>query len=237
MSLQFVNKGVIFLKNVNRIIWGIILILVAAVIALNSLDIIEFNIFFDGWWTLFIIIPSFVNFITKGDKITSLVFFAIGVFLLLCCQDILEFEIFWKLLVPAIIAIIGVKLIFSSSKKSKTDNIRARVREEGREIPSDTAVFNGAKSDYTNRVFDGAELTACFGGVECDLCGAIIDRDCVINASAIFGGITIYVPDDVRVISNATGIFGGIEINKSNPDGAHTLYIDGVAAFGGIEIK
>lgn len=226
------------MKNIRRIVWGIVLILAAVVIALHSLEIIDFNIFFSGWWTLFIIVPAFVDLITKREgKLGSVFWLAVGVFLLLCAQGIFEYNMLWKLLLPVIIAIIGIKLIVSSARKEKTDGIRTRVREEGRTVASDSAIFSGAKSDYTDRVFDGAELFACFGGVECDLRGAVIDRDCVINASAIFGGVTIYVPDDVKVISNATGIFGGVDISKSNPNGTHTIYLEGVAAFGGIDVE
>ena len=53
------------MKKSSSIIWGIVLIIIGAVFALNSLDITDIDIFFDGWWTLFIIVPSAIGFFTE----------------------------------------------------------------------------------------------------------------------------------------------------------------------------
>lgn len=225
------------MKNLRKIIWGLIFIAAATLIALDSFDVIDFDIFFDGWWTLFIIIPSFVDMVTDKFKLSSIICFGVGVFLLLSAQGIVEFQLIWKLIVPVVIGVIGVKMIISSFKKEKTDKIYESIHNEGREIKNGTAIFGGADLNFDNMVFDGAELTSCFGGVKCDLSRAVIDRDCVINASAIFGGIDIIIPDNVKVVNNVTALFGGIDVKKSDPHGAHTLYIEGIAAFGGIDVK
>ena len=49
------------------------------------------------------------------------------------------------------------------------------------------------------KVFRGAELNAIFGGIDYDLRGAVIEPDCAIKATAIFGGIDIIVPENVKV--------------------------------------
>ena len=225
------------MKNIKRAIWGIILILAAIVIALNSFDIIDFDLFFDGWWTLFIIVPSFASLFSKGDRISGLFGLLFGIFLLLCARDILEFDMIWKLLLPAFVAYLGLKMISSAFKKNKTDRIVAEIKLNGGDLQHGVAVFCGTEMDFTNTVFDGADLTAVFGGVECDLRGAIIDRDCVIKVCAAFGGIDIQVPDNVKVVTNTTSIFGGVDVEKSNSSGVHTIYIEGICAFGGIDIK
>ncbi|MGN0383208.1 MAG: LiaF domain-containing protein, partial [Eubacterium sp.] len=82
-------------------------------------------------------------------------------------------------------------------------------------------------------------LTAIFGGVKCDLRNAIIDSDVVINTSSTFGGIEIYVPSNVKVKIKSTPIFGGVS-NKANTktdENSHTIYINGIVVFGGVEIK
>ena len=93
--------------------------------------------------------------------------------------------------------------------------------------------------NFDGEKFTGTSVTAVFGGVELDLRNAIIEEDVVINASAIFGGIDIYVPTNVKVKTKSMPIFGGVN-NKANisPDEKkHTIYINGTAIFGGIEIK
>ena len=49
------------MKKVGNILWGIVLIIIGLIIGGNALGIVNINIFFDGWWTLFIIIPCFIG--------------------------------------------------------------------------------------------------------------------------------------------------------------------------------
>ena len=86
------------MKNLRRAIWGLIFVAAAVVIALNSFDIIDFNIFFEGWWTLFIIVPSFAGLITDRDKSGPIFGLCLGIFLFLCARDILDFDMIWKLI-------------------------------------------------------------------------------------------------------------------------------------------
>lgn len=225
------------MKNLRRTLWGIVLVGAAVIMALNSFGIINFEVFFDGWWTLFIIIPSFVGLIEKKDKSGSIFGLLIGIIFLLCAQDIIDFDLIWKLSLPLFIAYIGLKMILSSFKKNKTDRIVKEIKIEGGNLQSGVAVFSGTELNFDNVVFEGAELTAVFGGVDCDLRNAIIDRDCVIKVCAVFGGIDINVPDNVKVVTNTTSIFGGVDISKSNPNGIHTLYIEGLCMFGGVDIE
>ena len=43
------------MKKIESILWGLVLIVVGVIIGLNTMGITNINIFFDGWWTLFII--------------------------------------------------------------------------------------------------------------------------------------------------------------------------------------
>ena len=61
------------MKKVNRILWGIALVAVGIILALNAFGITDLNLFFDGWWTLFIIVPCTVSLITSYDKSGSLI--------------------------------------------------------------------------------------------------------------------------------------------------------------------
>ena len=101
------------MKKVSSILWGIVLIAAGALFALNALNITNIDIFFDGWWTLFIIVPCAVGLFTEREKTGNIIGVAVGVFLRLCCQDVLSFTMLWKLLVRAIVVIIGVKMGFT----------------------------------------------------------------------------------------------------------------------------
>ena len=54
------------MKNITKILWGTALIAVGGIIALNAFGITDIELFFDGWWTLFIIVPCLVGIIWKS---------------------------------------------------------------------------------------------------------------------------------------------------------------------------
>lgn len=222
------------MKRISRVIWGIMLIAAGVLFALNALEITKIDVFFDGWWTLFILVPCTIGLFTEREKTGNLIGIVIGVFLLLCCQDILDFSLVWKLLVPVIIVIIGLKMLIGSFHKPK--DLVVKTNASNCKCKRVCAVFSGSDLNYDGAMFEGAALTAVFGGVECDLRNAIIEKDCTIQACAIFGGIDLFVPSNVNVKVNSTSIFGGTSNKTAVHDNAPTIYINGTCMFGGIEI-
>ncbi len=229
------------MEKTKKIIWGIVLIAAGVLWALSTLNLVEVDIFFDGWWTLFIIVPSIISLFTGSDKADALIWLAIGGALLLCAQGVLEYGMIFKLILPAIIVIIGVKLIFNSFSDKKAEAAIKEMAENTENIENVFAIFTGIKADCSGKVFRGAQIDAVFGGVDYDLRGAVIEPDCAIKASAIFGGINIFVPENVKVRVKSTSIFGGTSNKARRPDdGAEnviTLYVSALSLFGGIDIK
>ncbi len=225
------------MKKISNVVWGIVLIAAGALFALNALNITNIDVFFDGWWTLFIIVPCVVDLFTEREKTGNIIGIAVGVFLLLCCQDVLSFSLLWKLLVPAIIVIVGLKMVFTGFFGNKTNEIIAKIKSDGGETKVGCATFSGCDLNCDGEVFEGAELTAVFGGVKCDLRDAVIEKDCAVQVSAIFGGIDILVPDHINVKVSSNCIFGGISNKTAAHKDAPTIYISGTCMFGGVEIK
>ena len=226
-------------EKLNKMILGAALVLVGGIFALNASGLTDIEIFFDGWWTLFIIVPCVVGLVKEKDKTGNLIGIGIGVFLLLCCQNVLRFDLLWKLAVPVMIVIIGLKLILTAVFGDKAVKMITDSRQSGGNIKSGCATFSGQTLNFAGETFEGAELNAIFGGVTCDLRNAVIERDCAISASAIFGGIDIFVPDNINVKVSSNSIFGGVSEKKHNPTiaGAVTLYINATCIFGGVDIK
>lgn len=227
------------MKKISKILWGAVLIAIGVIFSLNAFGITDIKVFFDGWWTLFIIVPCFIGIFTDREKTGNIIGLLIGLFLLLCCQNVLSFGMLWKLAIPAVIVIIGLKLILGGLFGDKAVKMISESRQKGDNIKIGCATFSGQDMNFDGEVFSGAELTAIFGGVECDLRTAIIEKDCAITASAIFGGIDIYVPDYVNVKINSNSIFGGVSGKNKRPpiQGGVTLYINATCIFGGIDIK
>ena len=227
------------MKKLSKILWGLALIAIGGTFALNAFGITDIEVFFDGWWTLFIIVPCFIGIFSEREKTGNIIGLLIGVFLLLCCQNVLGFDMLWKLAIPAIIVIIGLKLIFNAVFGDKAAKMIVESRQNGNDVKTGCATFSGQDMNFDGEKFDGAEISAIFGGVKCDLRNAIIEKDCAVTASAIFGGIDIYVPDNVNVKISSNSIFGGVSEKKHRPymENAVTLYINATCIFGGAEIK
>lgn len=227
------------MKKFENIFWGIVFIVIGLIIGGNALGITNINIFFDGWWTLFIIVPCFIGLFKDSEKTGNIIGLLIGIALFLGCQDIVRFDLIWKLAFPTILVIIGLSIIFRDALGGKVGEEIKKINEKRSGENSYCATFSGQKVKFDKEVFTGADLTAVFGGVECDLRNAIIESDVVINVNATFGGIDIFVPSNVIVKTKSTSIFGGVEnkSNTNNEENAHTIYINGTALFGGVEIK
>lgn len=225
------------MKRAKSALWGVLLIVVGLIVALNAMEITQVDVFFDGWWTMFLILPCGIGLLTEREKLGNFIGLGIGVVLLLCSQGIMEFELMWKLLFPSIILIIGLKMVYNAAFGNHGNDILGAMEDAGKSPNVGCATFSGTNMNFDGEVFEGAELTAAFGGVKCDLRNAIIEKDCAIKVSATFGGITVLVPSDVNVKVNANCMFGGVENNTPSRPGAVTLYITGSCMFGGVEIK
>ncbi|MDO4375596.1 MAG: LiaF-related protein [bacterium] len=220
------------MKNCKNIILGIILILIGVWFGLYTTGVVKVNLLFDGWWTLFIIIPSFFGLFNEEGKTGPLIGLAVGVLLLLSCQDIINFDIVLKLIVPCVLVATGLSIIFKGKIKNKNiENVKA---VGGTNY---SATFSGQNLDFSKEEFTGTKLDAVFGGIKCDLRNAIINDDVVIEASAIFGGITILVPKEVNVKITSTSIFGGVEGKSKMDKPGKTIYINATCLFGGVEVK
>lgn len=225
------------MKNRSGLIWGLALIAVGVIWAGNALGLFNINLFFSGWWTLFIIIPCLWGLITESEKVGNLIGLLIGILLLLSAQNVISFGLIWRIFIPAVLIIIGLNLIF---KNLFNRSINEEIKKLNKNLNKDdeiAAVFSAQKLNFDKEEFKGKNLDAIFGGIDLDLRGAKIVSDIVINASAVFGGIDIIVPENVKVKIKSNAIFGGVSDKTKKSEGKHTIYINATSIFGGVEIK
>lgn len=213
------------MKNKSGMFWGLVLIIVGVLFLGNNLNWWDINIFFKGWWSLFIIIPSIYGLFEKGSRSGSIISLAVGILLLLAAQDVIGYGMIWKILVPIIIIVVGLTLIFNNGKPKKMDkNAKEYV-----------AVFSGVDEKISEVVSD-FKAVSIFGGVDLDLRKVKLEKDLYIEAVTIFGGIDIKLPDNVKLQVNGIPIFGGVE-NKYNDDGDVTITIHYTCIFGGVDLR
>ena len=213
--------------NKRNLFWGILLIVVGILFLGRNMDWWDFSIFFDGWWTLFLIVPSVISLVRREGIGTSFLILTLGVLMLLACQDVIEWSTIWKIFVPLIIIVIGLSIIFAN-RKVKGKEIKANAKEY-------VAIFSGV-DEVINKIESDFKITSVFGGVELDMRDVKLDSDLVIDCFTLFGGIDIRLPKDVKVEVNGLPIFGGVENKYRNHDAKVTFYINHTTIFGGVDL-
>lgn len=102
------------------------------------------------------------------------------------------------------------------------------------------AIFNDTSRKGRWRIGPKTNVFACFGSVRIDLTEAIFEqRRIVINATSLFGGISVKVPENVTLRGKGAGIFGGFDISphdSPDPD-APVVLVQGAGIFGAVEAR
>lgn len=224
------------MKKLSGIVIGSILIALGVIHALNVLGVADINFSLDGWWTLFIILPCLSGVISGSDRLGSFAGLCIGVLLLLAARDVFSFSIVWKLIVPLIIVVIGIKLIVKAVGSTKGNTAAHKAANDGEVM----AVFTSQKADYSGREVSVAKVGAIFGGSECNMKNANIVDGCSIDITCIFGGVDILLPENVVINNSSFCLFGGISderaVNRTDGE-LITVKINGFCMFGGANIK
>ena len=142
------------MKKFGNILWGLIFIVIGLIFGLNALGITNINVFFDGWWTLFIIVPCLIGIFKEKEKTGSIIGVLIGLALLLCAQDILSFDIVWKLLLPVILVLIGLSFIFKDTVGRKVKEEINKLNKNQKDDNSHCATFSGQKVRFDGEEFN-----------------------------------------------------------------------------------
>lgn len=126
------------MKQTKSIIWGIAILALGIFFGGKALGLFDFELFFNGWWTLFIIIPSLVSLCTERFKFGSLFMLALGVILLLASQDVFSWDAAWKVILAAFFVTIGLSIIFKNlfikDVKAVKDRFTVEVKNHGVDV-------------------------------------------------------------------------------------------------------
>lgn len=109
-------------KNITPLIFGIIFILGGLTYIGSIFFDWRFDLFFDGWWTLFIIVPAFVSMLANRPRPFNICALFVGVILLLSAQEIIPSDHIGTIIVSAVIIFAGLSLISTFFKSPKPTN-------------------------------------------------------------------------------------------------------------------
>ena len=187
-------------------------------------------------WQMLLIGIGIINLANDHHKGVGWILIAIGGFFMI--SDVYDLpltfrHIFW----PALLIIIGLVLIFGSSRIFRKRDFTI---SRGEDFIEEVAIFGGGDRYVTSKSFRGGKIVTVFGGSKIDLTKVDLAEGPVeIEIVAIFGGSTLLMPIDWNVKMEVFNIFGGYGDKRvrGQVDFNKTVVVKGVAIFGGGEIK
>jgi predicted membrane protein len=218
-----------------RIVLGLLLMAVGALLTLDNLGLVEAKAILRLWPALLVVV-GVQKVRCARRRGWGVILIVAGSWLLLERLGILHLRLrdVW----PAFLVVAGVYLILQG------------LRPRGPRFPEPQAVSSsrvdavaimaGAARTSNSVDFKGGELVAVMGGCEVDLRQAAIrDAEAVIDVFAFWGGIELKVPKDWSVASTVTPVMGAFEDKTTPPKGGSTqrLLIKGLVVMGGVEVK
>lgn len=116
---------------------------------------------------------------------------------------------------------------------------------EGPEIMGDSDVlnysiaFNGRDVKLDNEPFNGATINTICGGLKLDLSNAVIEDDVNIFCKSTLGGVSIVVPENVKVDISSNSKLSAVTNNVpgNNDDTVPTIHIHTENLLSGIDVK
>jgi len=231
-------------KSNSRYLSGILIIGIGVIALLNNFGLthISFDYLLNLLWPLLLVVAG-INLIANRGNLNSVIMGAIlvglGVVFLGRNANLFEIDMryFWQGFWPIIIILIGISL-FNKDKSNNNGHL---------------ALMGAVDKNKEAWNIENAEYTAILGGIELDIRKAnFSNREVTLGLTAITGGITIIIPEDVAVSCRGTAILGGIEILGRGSGGiisntnveigdlqnaAKVIHFNCTCIMGGIEIK
>lgn len=222
-------------RDYGRILLGLIVLTIGALLLLDSAGVLDGGRAISHYWPAAIIAVALFQFAEGNHGLLRPAFvLAAGSLLLLVTAHVISGNA-WDYVWPTAIIAAGVFII----SRWRGASIPEPLRSDDAIVA--TGIFGGPTIASSSQSFRGASLTAVFGGVSLDLRSAKpAPEGAAISATAAFGGVEILVPQGWKIVVKATPIFGGVDDKTRHEevaDDAPTLQVDGLALFGGIEIK
>jgi len=226
-------------KQKAPMVAGLIVIVLGTVLLLNQFGILPQG-FVLHFWPMVLVVVGIIKLVSgdhNPDRVVGGCLVIAGVLWQTNSLGITHITInqIW----PVGIILVGVMLVVHALSDDNYRNIKFTTDPESGSF----YIFGGGERKVTARDFRGSKMFAMFGGYEVDLTNADMEgTEAYVEANAIFGGGEISVPINWKVVVQGTGIFGGYNDKthymRTDPNApVKTLYVRGVAIFGGVEVK
>ena len=189
----------------TNIFLGLVFLLIGVFSLLGSLNIVSFNIFFPGWWTLFIIIPSIICMLEEKINFANVFSLTLGIILLLSVNNIISFSLVIKIIIPVFLIIFGMYIILLASLKN-----------------AKSYVF----STKSFEIEENSEINTLFSTVHLKF-NKLKGKENSINIHSVFSEVILYVPKGTRVIVEGSKVFSDVIDHREEKEENYTstLYL------------
>lgn len=214
----------------TRELGGLIILLVGVGFLMQAFGFWDFGTVLGQWWAIVLVLFGLAIF--WRHQVMGGFILLLGIVFLLQSFGIAPgnaWAVFW----PAIIILIGLSIMTRPHPPLASGKFSD-------DVVDGLALFSGWDKRNTSGNFKGGRISATFGGAKLDLRDAkIAPEGATLDVFAAFGGITLLVPRDVKVVCDGLPLFGGFDDKTISSDtkNARVLRINGTALFGGVEIK
>jgi predicted membrane protein len=233
--------------DVKKLALGLVVLTAGVLFLFNRLDMIPNEVAEHIFsWQMILIAIGIVSIAGHRNNLGGWIIMAVGGFFLLTDIFVMPttfHDIFW----PMLIIVIGLVILVKGRGKhsgfpvSRNDSAMDEGSSDDTSF-EDVSVFGGNKKGYRIKNLRSGKVVAIFGGSELDLRECeIADEGAVIEMVTIFGGSTMIIPKDWKIKSDVMAVFGGFDehsqqaVAENNEE--KTVYVKGLAIFGGGEIK
>jgi predicted membrane protein len=222
---------------------GIVLIAVGGLFILSNLGFLHVEDIWEFWPVILIVIglSNLAQWRARTFPTAGVLLTGVGTAFLLRNLGIIQVNV-WRYIWPGLMITWGAALLFRHAAGCEPVRAAGGIPGSSANKLDEWVVFGGIERKIQSQEFEGGHAFAAFGGIELDLRDAGTKKEEIaIEASAMFGGVEIRVPDAWDVTVNGTGIFGGYSDGTSPRVGATEkrprLVVTGTAIFGGVEVR
>ncbi len=220
---------------------GIVVVAIGVLLLLSNMGILRAHEIWEFWPVLLIVfgLSKIFEACSPSGRIFGGFIAVIGALWL--AENLNLFYIRFDFVWPLILIAFGLSMLWKGVYGRRVAAGKASAETDA--PVTSFVMFSGSRRRIDSENFTGGQLSAMFGGIELDLRRARITQDkAVIDATSMFGGIEITVPDEWTVSVTGMGIFGGFE-DKTHPPkpvagvAPQNLEVTGTAMFGGVSVR
>ncbi|MEW6193877.1 MAG: DUF5668 domain-containing protein [Bacteroidota bacterium] len=229
---------------------GIILIVFGLLLVIDNFNFFDFDLkdLIFSWHTILLIAGIIILSNSKNSTL-GIIFVLVGLFGTLRHLFPFIYHIAFSDLWPIVLILIGLLILLKKKGQApdyqhlnEMQSAQKEANTTSADVIDETIITTSTKRIFVSENFQGGKITTIVGASQFDLTKSkLAPGEHVLDITCIFGGCTITVPREWKVIVNISAVFGGFDDKRYiNSEAVQSdqgvLIIKGAVIFGGGEI-